>query len=51
MTFLTILNPDQSYPFQHDLKKTPTKVVTSNMKAASKQLQKQAYPSFSLKFF
>ena len=36
MTFFTILNPDQSYPFQHDLKNIPNK-VTSNMKAASKQ--------------
>ena len=36
MTFFTILNPDQSYPFQHDLKNIPNK-VTSNMKAAFKQ--------------
>ena len=36
LTFFTILNPDQSYPFQHDLKNIPNK-VTSNMKAASKQ--------------
>ena len=36
MTFFTILNPDQSYPFQHDLENIPNK-VTSNMKAASKQ--------------
>ena len=36
MTFFTILNPDQSYPFQNDLKNVANK-VTSNMKAASKQ--------------
>ena len=36
MTFFTILNPDQFYPFQHDLKNIPNK-VTSSMKAASKQ--------------
>ena len=36
MTFFTIFNSDQSYPFQHDLKNIPNK-VTSNMKAASKQ--------------
>ena len=36
MTFFTILKPDQSSPFQHDLKNIPNK-VTSNMKAASKQ--------------
>ena len=36
LTFFTILNPDQSYPFQHDLKNIPNK-VTSNMKAACKQ--------------
>ena len=36
MTFFTTVNPDQSYPFQHDLKNIPNK-VTSNMKAASKQ--------------
>ena len=35
MTFFTILNPDNSYPFQNDLKSIPNK-VTSNMKAASK---------------
>ena len=40
MTFFTILNPDQSYPFQNDLKNIANK-VTSNMKAASpQQLQK-----------
>ena len=45
MTFFTILNPDQSYPFQNALKNIPNK-VTSNMEAASKQeLEKQAYPS------
>ena len=50
MTFFTILNPSQSYPFQHDFKNIPNK-VTSNMEAAFKQqLQKQVYPSFSLKF-
>ena len=36
MTFFAILNPDQSYPFQNDLKNVANK-VTSNMKAASKQ--------------
>ena len=36
MTFFTMLNPDQSCPFQHDLKNIPNK-VTSNMKAAFKQ--------------
>ena len=36
MTFFTIFNSDQWYPFQHDLKNIPNK-VTSNMKAASKQ--------------
>ena len=36
LTFFTILNPDQSYPFQHDLKNIPNK-VTSNMNAACKQ--------------
>ena len=36
MMFFTILKPDQSYPFQHDLKNIPNK-VTSNMKAASRQ--------------
>ena len=30
------IKPDQSYPFQNDLKNIPKK-VTSNMKAASKQ--------------
>ena len=50
MIFFTILNPDQSYPIQNDLKNIPNK-VTSNMEAASKQeLQKQAYSSFSLKY-
>ena len=34
MTFFTILNPDQSYPFQNDLKNIPNK-VTSNMEVAS----------------
>ena len=49
LTFFTILNPDQSYPFQHDLKNIPNK-VTSNMNAACKQqLQKKVYPFFSLK--
>ena len=36
MTFFTILNLDQSYPFLNDLKNIPNK-VNSNMKAASKQ--------------
>ena len=50
MTFFAILNPDQSYPFQNDLKNIANK-VTSNMKAASpQQLQKQAYTSFSLTY-
>ena len=35
MIFFTILNPDQSYPFQNDLKNIPNK-VTSNMEAAFK---------------
>ena len=34
MTFFTILNPDQSYPFQYDLESISNK-VNSNMKAAS----------------
>ena len=39
-TFFTALNPDQSSPFQHDLKNIPSE-VTANTKAASKkQLQK-----------
>ena len=50
MTFLTILNSDQSHPFQNGLKNIPNK-VTSNMEEDFKQeLQKQAYPSFSLKY-
>ena len=36
VTFFTILNPDQSYPFQNDLKNIANE-VTSNTKAASKQ--------------
>ena len=49
-TFFTILKPDQSYPFQNHLKNISNK-VPSNMKTASPQyLQKQAYPSFSLKY-
>ena len=36
MTFFTILNPDQSYPFQDDFKNILNE-VTSNMKAASKR--------------
>ena len=36
MTFFIILNPDQSYPFQNDLKNILNK-VTSNVKAASPQ--------------
>ena len=36
MTFFTILNPDQSYPFQHNLKNTPNE-VTSNTKAPCPQ--------------
>ena len=34
MVFCTILKPEQSYPFQHDLLNVPNK-KTSNMKAAS----------------
>ena len=50
ITFFTILNPDQSYPFLNDLKNFPNK-VTLNMESAIKQdLQKQAYPSFTLKY-
>ena len=48
--FLTMLNPDPSYPFQNNLKNLPDE-ITSNMEAAFKpELQNQAYPSFSLKF-
>ena len=36
MTFFITLNPDQSYPFQNDLKNILNK-VTSNVKAASPQ--------------
>ena len=36
MTFFTILNPDQTYPFQNNLKNIASK-VTSDMKAASPQ--------------
>ena len=36
MTLYTILNPDQTYPFQNDLQYIANK-VTSNMKAASPQ--------------
>ena len=44
MTFFTILNPDQSYPFQNDVKIIPNK-VTSNIKAAFKQeLQNKLIP-------
>ena len=51
MIFFAILNPDQSYPFQHDLKNIPNK-TTSNMKAVFRQeLQKRAYPSFSLNIY
>ena len=50
MTFFTILNPDQTYPFQNDLENIANK-VTSNMKAASPQeSQKQVYSSFCLKY-
>ena len=50
MTFFTILNPNQPYTFQNDLKNIANK-VTSNMEVAFKQeLQKLAYPSFSLKY-
>ena len=43
----TILNPDQSYPFQKNI----VNKVTLNIEAAFKQeLQKQAYPSFSPKY-
>ena len=50
MTFFTIVNPDQSYAFQNDLKNIPNK-VTSDMEVGFKQeLRKQAYPSFSLKY-
>ena len=45
-----MLNPDRSYPFQNDSKNVLNK-ETSNMEAAFKQeLQKQAYPFFSLKY-
>ena len=36
MTFFTILNPDQSYPFQNDVRNIANQVI-SNMKAASPQ--------------
>ena len=36
MSFFRILNADQSYPFQNDLKNISNK-VTSNMKVASPQ--------------
>ena len=50
MTFFTILNPDQSYPFQNNFKNISNK-ITSKMEAAFKQeLQKEAHPSFSLKY-
>ena len=49
-TFFPILKPDQSYPFQNHLRNISNK-VPSNMKTASPPyLQKQAYPSFSLKY-
>ena len=48
--FFTIVNPDQSYAFQNDLKNIPNK-VNSDMEVGFKQeLRKQAYPSFSLKY-
>ena len=51
MTFCTILNPDQPYPCQSDLKNVPNK-ATSNMEVAFKQeLQRQAYSFFSPKYF
>ena len=38
MTFFTILNPDQSYQLQNDLKNIPNKVTSNvNTKAASKR--------------
>ena len=38
MTFFTILNPDQSYQLQNDLKNIPNKVTSNvNNKAASKR--------------
>ena len=50
MTFFTILNPNQSYPFQNNFKNIPIK-VTSKIEAAFKQvLQMQAYHSYSLKY-
>ena len=51
ITFFTILKPDHSYPFQNDLKNIPNKVISSMKSAFKQQFQKQAYPSFSLKFF
>ena len=41
------INPDMSYPSQKDLKNIHNK-VTSNME--EQESQKQAYPSFSLKY-
>ena len=50
MTFITILNPDQSYPFQNNSINIPNK-ATSNMEAAFKQeLQEQADSAFNLKY-
>ena len=50
MTLFAMLNPDQSYPFQNDSKNVLNK-ESSNMEAAFKQeLQKQAYPFFSVKY-
>ena len=38
MTFFTILNPDQSYQLQNDLKNIPNKVTSNvNNKVASKR--------------
>ena len=38
MTFFTILNPDQSYQLQNDLKNIPNKVTSNvNNKTASKR--------------
>ena len=43
MTFFTILNPDQYYPFQNGSKNIPNK-ITSNMKTVFKQkLQKLTF--------
>ena len=50
MTFITILILDKSYSFQNDLKNILNKGTTNMEGAFKQQLQKKAYPSFSLKY-